>query len=412
MSIPTLSALRRQRMMPLLIVLQVALACAILANVLFLLYRQLAPILVSDGIARDQVLLVDGLVSREGGWKRTQIQAGADAFRALPGVRSVSPTLGLPMKQSITLTFDIGSPAGVRVVASGFAGERLVDTLGLRLAQGRDFSEFDYVPVDLINGKGSPFSSGSPVIITEALARHLFPDGNALGSALSDDKDSTENYVVVGIVEHLLRYQLGELDDGKAEYSMLVPARIEATPILSYAVRVDPQRRDALRGQIRDTLQREFGSVQMEGMAIAVDDYEALRDAAFKPRRAAVWLLGSVSVLVSVITALGIASLTAYWVEQRTRQIGIRRALGASRGQILRYFLGENLLVAGAGVVIGLPLALFANSLLMGRYELPRLPLPWLPVGALALLAIGQLAVLWPARRAAAVPPAVATRSA
>ncbi|XWO47258.1 FtsX-like permease family protein [[Pseudomonas] boreopolis] len=120
----------------------------------------------------------------------------------------------------------------------------------------------------------------------------------------------------------------------------------------------------------------------------------------------------TVSVVVLLVTAIGIASLTVYWVEQRTRQIGIRRALGATRGQILRHFLLENLLVAGTGVLLGLPLAVLANNALMSYYELPRLPWTWLPVGAGVLLALGQCAVLWPARRAAALPPAVATRGA
>ncbi|MFT4199020.1 MAG: FtsX-like permease family protein, partial [Pseudoxanthomonas sp.] len=91
--------------------------------------------------------------------------------------------------------------------------------------------------------------------------------------------------------------------------------------------------------------------------------------------------------------------------------IGIRRALGATKGQILRYFQTENFLLATLGIVIGMGLAFGLNQLLMSKYELPRLPWPYLPIGALALWLLGQLAVLWPARRAAAVPPAVATRS-
>jgi len=150
----------------------------------------------------------------------------------------------------------------------------------------------------------------------------------------------------------------------------------------------------------------------MDGIEPRVETYEQLRTEGFRPRRAAVWLLGTVCAVVALITAVGIASLTAYWVEQRTRQIGIRRALGATRRQILRQFQWENLLVAGGGVLFGVPLAIATNLLLMRYYELPRLPWQWLPLGALALVLLGQLAVLWPARRAAAVPPAVATRSA
>jgi putative ABC transport system permease protein len=98
-------------------------------------------------------------------------------------------------------------------------------------------------------------------------------------------------------------------------------------------------------------------------------------------------------------------------VQQRTRQIGIRRALGATRRQILRYFQTENFLLATVGIAIGMALAYGMNLYLMKHYETPRLPILYLPLGAAALWALGQIAVLGPAMRAATVPPAVATRT-
>ena len=108
---------------------------------------------------------------------------------------------------------------------------------------------------------------------------------------------------------------------------------------------------------------------------------------------------------------MGIVGLASFWVQQRTKQIGVRRALGATRGQILRYFQTENFLLATLGIVLGMMLAYGINQLLMGKYELPRLPAMYLPIGAVVLWLLGQLAVFGPARRAAAVPPAVATRT-
>ena len=122
-------------------------------------------------------------------------------------------------------------------------------------------------------------------------------------------------------------------------------------------------------------------------------------------------LLLIVSGLLLLVTALGIIGLASFWVQQRTKQIGIRRALGATRAQILRYFQTENFLLAGIGIVVGMLLAYLLNQWLMGRYELPRLPLLYLPVGAVLLWLLGQIAVFGPARKAASIPPAVATRS-
>jgi putative ABC transport system permease protein len=139
---------------------------------------------------------------------------------------------------------------------------------------------------------------------------------------------------------------------------------------------------------------------------------ESQRDKYYRNDRAMAWMLVGVCVLLLVVTALGIVGLTSFWVAQRRRQIGIRRAIGATRGDILRYFQAENFLIATMGIALGMVLTYGINLLLMRHYELNRLPGYYLPVGALVLWGLGQLAVLGPARRAAKVPPVVATRGA
>src|SRR5690606_8776475 len=139
--------------------------------------------------------------------------------------------------------------------------------------------------------------------------------------------------------------------------------------------------------------------------------FEELRNEYYQAPRAMAWLLGIVCVALLLITALGIIGLASFWVQQRTKQIGVRRALGATRGQIVRYFQTENFLLASIGIGLGMLLAFAINQALMGRYELARLPLYYLPAGAVLLWLLGQLAVYVPARRAASIPPATATRS-
>src|SRR3546814_5074590 len=132
---------------------------------------------------------------------------------------------------------------------------------------------------------------------------------------------------------------------------------------------------------------------------------DELRADYYRQDRAMAWMLVIVCVALLVVTALGIVGLASFWVQQRTKQIGVRRALGATRGQILRYFQTENFILATAGIVIGMLLAFGLNQLMMSKAELPRLPAVYLPIGALVLWLLGQLSVLGPARRAAAVPP-------
>jgi putative ABC transport system permease protein len=121
--------------------------------------------------------------------------------------------------------------------------------------------------------------------------------------------------------------------------------------------------------------------------------------------------MGGVIVALMVVTAFGIVGLASFWVQQRTRMIGTRRAMGATKGQILRYFQLENFLLSTVGIALGMAGAFGLSLVLMNSYEMPRLPLLYLPIGALALWSLGQLAVLAPARRAAALPPVAALRS-
>jgi putative ABC transport system permease protein len=122
-------------------------------------------------------------------------------------------------------------------------------------------------------------------------------------------------------------------------------------------------------------------------------------------------ILVGVCLALLIVTALGIVGLASFWVAQRNRSIGVRRALGATRGNILHYFQTENFLLTTIGIAIGMVLAYGINLFLIVHYELPRMPGFYFPVGAALLWVIGQCAVLGPALRAAAVPPVVATRS-
>jgi putative ABC transport system permease protein len=139
--------------------------------------------------------------------------------------------------------------------------------------------------------------------------------------------------------------------------------------------------------------------------------FDQLRDDYFQSDRAMAGLLVGVCLALLIVTALGITGLASFWVAQRRKQIGIRRALGATRRDILRYFQSENFLIVTFGIALGVVLAFAINATLMSFYALGRLPFFYLPVGAVVLWCLGQIAILGPALRASNVPPMVATRS-
>jgi putative ABC transport system permease protein len=118
-----------------------------------------------------------------------------------------------------------------------------------------------------------------------------------------------------------------------------------------------------------------------------------------------------ICVVLLIITGAGIVGLTSFWVGQRRKQIGVRRALGATRGDILSYFLTENFLISLLGLLIGVVLAVCLSEWLVMRFEMERLSMSYVLVSAFVLLLLGQAATLNPALKASRVPPVEATRS-
>jgi putative ABC transport system permease protein len=278
-------------------------------------------------------------------------------------------------------------------------------TLGVKLIAGRAFQPDEYVGVDAVVAalhggdlKGLP----QTVIISKAVAERLWPGQSALGKTIYFGKDIP--FRVVGVLDRLTRS--GQLYLG-AGYSMMLPVSINLNFGGGYVLRCAPQERE----RVLKAAVAKLKQIDPRRVVLQADTYDQLRHEFFANDRAMAGILVGVILALLIITALGIVGLASFWVSQRRRMIGVRRALGATRGDILRYFQTENFLLATIGIALGMVLAYGINLFLMLHYELPRLPAIYFPVGAITLWVIGQLAVLGPALRAAAVPPVVATRS-
>ncbi|MEN6540188.1 MAG: FtsX-like permease family protein, partial [Mizugakiibacter sp.] len=219
-----------------------------------------------------------------------------------------------------------------------------------------------------------------------------------------DDPRTTPPTTVVGVVDRL---QEPWVDSKEIEYSVLRPQHLPYGNSSTYLVRAEPGRRDEVMKQVEDKLAAANPSRIVRGLK----SVESVRAEAYAADRAMALILGAVIVALLTITALGIVGMASFWVTQRTKQIGTRRALGATQFDILRYFLTENFLITTLGLLVGAVLTYAFNVWLMTHYESPRLPWHYVPVGFLCLWALGQIAVLGPATRASRVPPAVATRS-
>jgi putative ABC transport system permease protein len=402
---PILTTLRRHKTAALLIVLEIALSCAIICNALFLIGNRLERMQRPSGVDESHLVVLKFNGVSQDADAAAVTRADLQQLRSLPGVRSAAVVSQIPFGSSASnsgIRLDPEAKNSVITATNYMVGEGGLATFGVNVVDGRDF-----LPEEYVDDTGDEAHYGT-VLLTRALATRLFGQQRAIGQAIYV-WDNTPSRVV-GIIEHLPKpHERGPSAD--YDVAMVFPGRTTYMGGGIYAINVaDPARRATVLEQARRQLQAS-GPTRIVSRGVNAS-IEELRAKYYRSDRAMAWLLVTVSIALLVVTALGIVGLASFWVGQRTQQIGIRRALGATRGQILRYFQTENFLLASAGIVLGMLLAYAINQLLMSKYELPRLPLAYLPVGAVVLWLLGQLAVLWPARRAAAVPPAAATRAA
>lgn len=404
---PILSTLARHKTASALIVLEIALACAIVCNALFLIGTRIEQMTEVSGLADDELVRVQ--ISAIGTDENADALTRTDlaSLRAIPGVKDATVLNQIPFWRS-------SWNSGIRLkqkqdrstlnATTYMTEEQFVETLGLKIIAGRDFEPGEYRDFSDVEAG----TSNMPVaMITRKLGEALFPGESPVGKLYYSWSDEPTR--IIGVVDHLVRPSM----QGGAvarEYSVMYPVRAHYDVGGNYLLRTEPARRAQVLAAAVKTLRAN------SARRIILDEntktMSELRREFYQDQRSMAWLLGGVIVALLVVTALGIVGLASFWVQQRVRQIGVRRALGATKGQILRYFQLENFILATAGIVLGMLLAFGINQLLMEKYELARLPWNYLPVGALVLWVLGQLSVLWPARRAAAVPPAVATRSA
>ncbi|MCD7099227.1 FtsX-like permease family protein [Stenotrophomonas sp. MMGLT7] len=407
---PILSTLSRHKTAASLIVLEIALACAIVCNALFLVGSRLEQINEVSGLAEDELVRVQ--LTSIGGDDDADALTRTDlaSLRSIPGVRAATVLNQVPFVNSSWnsgLQLEKEQDRDTLNATVYMAADQFVDTLGLRIVSGRDFEPGEYMDYSVIE-RTDAFATHIPVaLVTRQLAETLFPGEDAVGKTFYSWGDSPTR--IIGVIEHLVRPSMQGGPTAR-EYSMVFPVRTHYNVGGNYVLRTQPERRDeVLKAAVAALRANANNRIILDKNTKTV---QQLRSEFYRQPRSMVWLLGAVIVALLIVTALGIVGLASFWVQQRTKQIGIRRALGATRGQILGYFQTENFLLTTSGIVLGMLLAYALNQLLMSKYELPRLPIWYLPIGAVLLWALGQLAVFWPARRAAAVPPVVATRSA
>jgi putative ABC transport system permease protein len=395
---PILSALLRNRAGAILVALQIAITLAIVVNAVFVTQQRLVHIGRPSGMD-DQNIFSFWVNTYEKDYDYLAMVNADMALLQMPGVIDAAPMSQMPLSGSGSSTQFYTQPdkKGEKSPANYYlTDDHAVQTLGVTLSAGKTFSATD------VEYKATPEQTWAPVaVISTGLAKALFKDEPALGKTFYDDIGNPVR--VVGVISHMQGSWVGW---DKVDRVMLTP-RINPQST-QYAIRTKPGELDRVMADVEVALRKRDPN---RVIATPMKKMADMKLQSYAGDSLMAVTLSTVTGLVLVFSALGIFGLATFNVSTRTRQIGTRRAVGARRRDIVRYFMTENWLITSLGVVLGCCLALGAGFWLSTQFQLPRLDLYYLVGGVLGLWVVGQLAAWQPSRRAAEVSPAMATRT-
>lgn len=385
-----------------LIALQMAVTLAIMVNAISIIQERKTAMERPTGIDEPNIFFVSSNSFAPDFNEEVTIREDLAAIRSMPGVVNAIQSNSVPLLGggwSMGLQTEPGAEIEGTGVAVYFVDEHALDTYDLELVAGENFNESD-----VGWRERSDTSWPDRTILTKAMAEAMFPDDwrSALGATVYINDD--EPVTVIGIVD---RMQAAWNGWSGVERTMLVPQHT-LFGSTRYIIRTEPGMRDQLMPQVEEML----ANSNKDRIVRNMQTMDETRERSYRGDSSMIKMLTFTVILLLLITSLGIVGLASFSVSRRTKQIGTRRALGASKGAIAQYFMLENLLISAAGVVIGAAMAIGLNMALVEAFDVdPGSLIILVPAAMLVLVVIGQLAVLGPARRAAKVPPAVATRT-
>jgi putative ABC transport system permease protein len=402
---PIWRAMLRNKAGFILIALQMAVTLTILVNAFGIIQENSRKIAEDSGIDEPNTFTMASVLftDYEREQRKALIDEDLDLIRNTPGVVSATASNSFPLRQggwSMGLALEPGNQTTESVsTAIYFVDDHGVETFDVSLIDGENF-----LPEQITWDDPATNTWPAYGIVTEELAKQLFPDETVSYVGKTVFINDNDPVTIVGVIDKLQSPWPNW--NAVVERSMLVPQR-RASEFVRYIIRTEP----GLRDQLMPEIEAMLAASNKDRIIRDVAAMEETRKLAYIGDAALIKILGFVVLLLTIITGLGIVGLASFNVSRRTRQIGIRRALGATKPAIVRYFLIENTIVSAIGLVVGGGLAVALNMTMVQAFSIE--PLAWyvIPAGMLTLWLVGQLAVAGPARRASNITPAIATRS-
>jgi len=396
------SAGRGIRSHNLLVTVEVALAAVLLVGAVLMLQSFQRLLAVDPGFKPDGVATFEMSLPRarypDGGRRARFVEQALAQLSGLPGVRSVGAISNLPLSGNESMDYIAiegaePTPRGKEPLAEDRAiTPGYFEAMGVNLVSGRDF--------DATDGAGKPLVS----IVNETLAQRFFPEGDAVGKRIKRVLSDQDWRTIVGVVRDVRGFAL----EAQARPQIYHPHAQASYGAMAMVARADATALPSLRSAI----QREFKQLDAE---LPVANYrmmpELVAKAVARPRFSAL-LLGLFAAAALMLTVVGLYGVVAYRVNQRTREIGIRMALGARRRNALALVIGQGMRPAIAGALIGMASAFGLMRLLAGQlYEIKPTDPATFGIVALGLLLVSLVACYIPARRATKIDPMVALRN-
>jgi putative ABC transport system permease protein len=397
---PIVSSMLRSKTGPMLVALQIAVTLAIVINSLFIILQRVEKINRDTGIDVDNVIIGYVRGFGEDFDVVDSITNDINLINNIPGVVAVTVSNQVPLSGS-------GSGSGLRTIPDETIegidaalyqwSEQGLDAMGVELTRGRNFypEEINYV-MPKVDAPTPP-----SVLVTQELADALYPDEDALGKIVY--WGNMDQSTIVGIIGHMH----GSWVSWDKLGSVVVQPGTPGQTANKYIIRAEPGMRDELIPIIEDAL----AASNPKRVVKAIRPLQEIAAASYRRDRGMAIILGVVISFLIGLTALVVIGLSSFHVAQRTKQIGTRRALGARRRDIIKQFILENWIITTVGAVMGAVLTVAVAYWLETTFSLARLDWSYLPMGIMTLWVLSTVAVIEPARRAASVPPAVATRS-
>ncbi|MEN6426949.1 MAG: ABC transporter permease [Phycisphaerales bacterium] len=390
-----------QRLRSVLVASEVGLALVLLTGAVLLVKSFLILHGIDPGFRPDRLLALTVHLSPSK-YPRLELQAGyfeeaLSRLRAVPGIELVAASATPPLSHVVTGEFiqvegrPAEPPSADSFIPCDMVSPDFFRVLGIPLRSGRFFTEQDR--------RGAP----GVVIINESLSRRCFPNEDPVGRQIKGALGGSDWWTIVGVVGDVHQFGV-EQGVWPQLYRSCLQAGFPRMSIVAQTAG-DPLRlAAAVRSQVE--------SVDRDQPVFDVQTLEQRLSGQMAPRRAKMILLGTFAVIATVLAAAGIFAVISYTVAQRTHEIGVRMAMGAPGGHILKLVVRQGIVLAAAGVGAGLLASLWLTRYLAGMlYDVkPVDPLTFTTVAVL-LIGVAALACMLPAWRAAKVDPMIALRS-